>query len=132
MLTVAAKPVNLYVASGQRRGNDPLHWIILAVPQGSDRCTYYHVTGGPTQNTKYQLQIQANKRVDSNGIASKEIVGTIAQNDINKLKSSAQRITPQYCQTWVVMVLADLEQRSLIPLGTSETWQAKTEMDPHA
>ena len=34
-----ATRVNLYVAFGQRRVNDPLHRIILAVPEGSDRCT---------------------------------------------------------------------------------------------
>ena len=30
----------LYVAYGQRRGDDALHWMILAIPEGSDCCTY--------------------------------------------------------------------------------------------
>lgn len=123
--------VKVYVAFGQRRGNDPLHWIILAVPEGSDRCTWYHVTGGPTQGTPYQVQIQANKRVNSHGISQKTLIGTISSSDTNKLKSAAQRIPPQYCQKWVVNVLQDLESRNLLPRGTAATWAARKEADPH-
>jgi hypothetical protein len=124
--------LSLYVALGQRRGQDPLHWIILAVPEGSDRCTYYHMVGGPTQGNNYELQIQANKRVNSNGISSSEYVGTIAKSDVNKLKASAQRIAPQFCQSWVVGVLEDVERKGLVAQGTAATWHAKMEPDPYA
>jgi hypothetical protein len=129
---MSSQVLELYVAYGQRRGNDALHWIILAVPENSDRCTYYHVTGGPTQGTDYVLQIEANKRVNSNGIASTEHIGTIEKSDINKLKASAQKVTPQFCQSWAVEVLGDLERKSLVAKGTKETWQAKMERDPYA
>jgi hypothetical protein len=106
----------------------------MAVPRGSDRCTYYHVTGGPTQRTGYSLMIQANKRVDSFGIQSKNFVGTIAQSDINKLRSSAQRAPLQQCQRWVCDVLADLERKGLIEQGTAAGYYAIIEpsADEHA
>jgi hypothetical protein len=50
--------LDVYVAFGQRRGTDPLHWILLVALSGSDRCTWYHVTGGPTQGTGHILMIQ--------------------------------------------------------------------------
>ncbi|KAG4431276.1 hypothetical protein IFR05_013242 [Cadophora sp. M221] len=66
----SSEVLKLYVVLGQRRGQNPLHWIILTAPEGSDRCTYYHMVGGPTQGKNYELQIQANKRVNSNGISA--------------------------------------------------------------
>jgi hypothetical protein len=100
--------LDVYVAFGQRRGTDPIHWILLVAPSGSDRYTWYHVTGGPTQGTGYTLMIQANKRVNSLGIASKELVGRIEEKDINKLKSSAQRVPLQRCQRWTCDLLEDI------------------------
>ncbi|KAF2189217.1 hypothetical protein K469DRAFT_563146, partial [Zopfia rhizophila CBS 207.26] len=71
------------------RGTDPLCWILFAVPEGSNHCTYYHVQGGPTLGTAYFPLIQANKRVNSFGIASGKLVRSIYSTDISKLKSSA-------------------------------------------
>ncbi|KZF20992.1 hypothetical protein L228DRAFT_239887 [Xylona heveae TC161] len=123
--------INLYVAFGQPRGRDPRHWMILAVPEGAtQRCTYYHVTGGPTQGQSYELQIQANKRVNSFGIASKEYIGTINESDVNKLKSSAQRARLGRCQRWVVEVLRDLERKGLLGPGIAASYAARIEPSP--
>jgi hypothetical protein len=124
--------LDLYVAFGQRRGQNPLHWIILIVPEGSDRCTYYHVVGGPTQGKNYELQIQPNKRVYSRGISAREYIGTIAKSNLNKLKASAQRIPPQSCQSWVVRFLEDVERKGLVAQGTVATWQTKMEPSLYA
>ena len=78
------------------------------------------------------MQIEANKRVNSNGIASSEHVGAIKKSDVNKLNASAQKVAPQFCQSWAVEVLGDLERKGLIVQGTKETWQAKMERDPYA
>ena len=128
---MASQALELYVAFGQRRGQDPLHWILLAVPENSDRCTYYHVIGGPTQGINYQVQIQSNKRVNSNGISTSEYVGTIAQSDINKLKASAQRVAPQFCQSWVVRVLEDIEGKGMVAQGTASSWYSRMEPNPN-
>jgi hypothetical protein len=53
-----------------------------------------------------------------------EHIGTIKASDINKLKSSAQRVTPQYCHTWLVDVLEDIEGKGLINSGTAVTYRA--------
>lgn len=119
--------LDLYVAFGQRRGQNPLHWMVLVVTEGSNRCIYYHVVGGPSRGRAYELQIQANKRFDSWGISAREFIGTIAQSDLNKLKASAQSITPQSCQAWVVAFLEDLERKGLVAHGTTATWRARME-----
>lgn len=127
---MSTQVLDLYVAFGNRRGNDTVHWILLVVPRNSDRCTYYHVTGGPTR-TGYTLQIQANKRVTSFGIASKELVGCIYEGDLNKLKASAQRMPLQRCQRWTCDLLSDLERKGLIRAGTAASFLARIEPSPH-
>lgn len=123
--------LDVYVAFGQRRGTDPLHWILLVMPRGSDRCTWYHVTGGPTQGAGYTLNIQANKRVNSFGITSKEFIGRIQEKDVGKLKSSAQRVPLQRCQRWTCDLLEDLERKGLIASGLAAQFRARIEPSPH-
>ncbi|KAH9863700.1 hypothetical protein J1614_009632 [Plenodomus biglobosus] len=125
------KTLDVYIAFGQRRGNDPLHWILLVSPTGTDQCTWYHVTGGPTQGKNYSLMIQANKRMNSFGIASKELVGRIEEKDINKLKASAQKPSLQRCQRWTCDVLEDLERKGLIVVGTAAKYRRRIEPSPH-
>ncbi|KGO78522.1 hypothetical protein PITC_067310 [Penicillium italicum] len=110
---------NVYVAFCQRRGTDPLHWMLLLANPGSMRCTWYHVVGGPTQNREYERKIQAGKRIDSFGISRMEYVGYISASDINKVKSAVVAVPMQNCQRWMVEVLAGLERKFLIPFGTS-------------
>lgn len=110
---------DIYVAFCQRRGDDPLHWMLLLAYPDSLSCTWYHVVGGPTQNRDYERKIQAGKRMDSFGISRKQYVGHIAVSDINKVKSAVVAVPVQDSQRWTVEVLAGLERKCLIPLGTS-------------
>lgn len=65
---------------------------MLASP-GSLRETWYHSIGAPTQNRPYELEIVANKRLDSHGIASTEVIGTILPAQVDKVKAAAQCTT---------------------------------------
>ena len=121
----------IYVGFCHRRPtNDPLHWILIVRPQGSQRCTWYHVEGGATQG--YSLKIQANKRMDSFGVASKQFIGRIDEKDIGKLRASAQSISMQRCQRWTVEVLGSLERKGLVPGGTTNRFAAQVEPAPAA
>lgn len=118
---------NVHVAFCQRRGNDPLHWMLLLANPGSLRCTWYHVVGGPTQNRDYERKIQAGKRMDSFGISRTQYVGCISASDINKVKSAVVAVPVQDCQHWMVEVLAGLERKFLVPLGTSVHYHSQIE-----
>ncbi|KAJ5374895.1 hypothetical protein N7517_006901 [Penicillium concentricum] len=113
---------NVYVAFCQRRGKDPLHWMLLLANHGSLHCTWYHVVGGPTQNRDYKRKIEAGKRIDSFGISKKQYIGQISGDDINKVKSAVVAVPVQECQRWMVEVLAGLERKCLIPFGTSKDY----------
>ncbi|KAI1206896.1 uncharacterized protein F4807DRAFT_463294 [Annulohypoxylon truncatum] len=115
----------------QRQAGQARHWMLVAVAPGADICTWYHADGGPTQNKPYTLKIQ-NKRFNSHGVESYNKVADIKAKDINKVKSSAQKITPKYRQRWAVDVLGDLERKSLVPAGTSQAWFNQMEVDPYS
>lgn len=116
----------IYVAFCHRRpSGDPIHWILMARPEGSQRCTWYHVEGSPTQG--YQLKIQANKRMDSFGIASKHFIGRIDDKNIGRLRAAAQSVPMQRCQLWTVQLLSGLETKGLVPAGTAYRFQAQVE-----
>jgi uncharacterized membrane protein YgcG len=116
----------IYVAFCNRRpNNDPLHWILLVATPGSRTCTWYYVEGNPTQG--YTLKIQANKRMDSFGIASKQYICRIDDKDIAKLRAAAQSVPMQRCQKWTVEVLRNLERRGLVPSGTTDRFAAQVE-----
>ena len=71
----------------------------------------YHVTGGLTQGTGHTLQIQANKRFDRYGTASKHLVGTICAEDEVKFKAAAQSIPMQRCQRFTTPFLPNWNRR---------------------
>jgi hypothetical protein len=104
-----------------------VHWIIVVVPAGEIRCTYYHVLGGPTQGTSYTMQIQANKRIDSQGIEETHLITPILAKDLIQVKNAAQGAPLQRCQTWCVAVLAELERKGVVPAGTALQWQGRVE-----
>ncbi|KAJ6189435.1 hypothetical protein N7519_004343 [Penicillium mononematosum] len=110
---------DVYVAFCQRRGSDPLHWMLLLANPGSLHCTWYHVVGGPTEDRDYERKIQAGKRMDSFGISRKQYIGSIAASKINKVKSAVVAVPVQECQRWTVEVLAGLERKCLVPSGAS-------------
>lgn len=83
----------------------------------STHSTWYHSTGGPTQNAPYQVTIQDHKRVASHGIKSLQLLGTISPKDQNKVKAAAQRVPAQQCQRYVVALISELEHKGLLPPG---------------
>ena len=112
-------PVDVLVCFAHARGDHFPHWMLMLQTQGSRFGTWIHSTGGPTQNLPYTCTIQANKRVDSRGIESTELIGTIPAKDLNKVKAAAKRVQPQQCQMYVVSVVSELEKKGLLPQGTT-------------
>ncbi|KAJ5206049.1 hypothetical protein N7491_003331 [Penicillium cf. griseofulvum] len=110
---------DVYVVFRQRRGNDPLHWMLLLSTRESLYCTWYHIVGGPTENRAYERKIEAGKRIDSYSISMKQYIGKISAWNINKVKSEIVAVPVQECQRWTVEVLAALERKFLVPAGTS-------------
>src|SRR5947209_2517838 len=110
-------PIDVYVCFGVERGTKYPHWMLMLRSRDSARGTWYHSIGGPSQNRPYEVEIAANKRVDSRGIQSMERIGTISVNDVNKVRAAAQRVPAQQCQRYVVALVAELEHRGLIPPG---------------
>ena len=127
-----APDLDVYIAFGKRRKPDQaLHWMIVTSPAGSNDATYYHVTGGPTQNTAFKKEIQAGKKLNSNGIGEKHKIATVKDADKNKIKAAAQSAplpgTGENCQNYVVNVLTSLEGKHLVPAGTGTHFQAQVE-----
>lgn len=112
-------PIDIYVCFGHERGTHYPHWMLMLRNRGSMVGTWIHSTGGPTQNTPYACTIQANKRVNSHGIESTELLGTISLKDVNKVKAAAKRVPPQQCQMYVVTLASELEKKGLLPNGVT-------------
>ncbi|KAI2782958.1 hypothetical protein F4815DRAFT_442946 [Daldinia loculata] len=124
--------LELYVAICKvRYAGDARHWLLIAAYPGEEHGTWYHVTGGPTHDKDYKLEIQT-KRVDNHKIESYYKVGNLQEVDVKKLKASAQSITPKFCQRWIVDVLKDLERKSLMSSGTGDAWYQNMEVDPYS
>ncbi|KAI2617666.1 hypothetical protein GGS26DRAFT_397747 [Hypomontagnella submonticulosa] len=49
--------------------------------------------------------------------------------NVDKVEAPAQKAAPKFCQRWTVDVLTDLERKSLVPIGTSQTWSRQIEAD---
>jgi hypothetical protein len=105
------------------------HWILILSEEGSDRATWYHSTGGPTQGKPYKVDIDS-KRLRSHCIEKRHFVGKVTIKDKNKVESAVQRAPAKFCQRWVVDVLGDLEKRCIVPEGTWEQWNGAMEFDP--
>lgn len=56
-------------------------------------------------------------------------LSTISASDTNKIKAAAQAVPPQYCQSWTVAVLEKLENKGLVPSGTSSHYAGQIEPD---
>ena len=107
------------------------HWILMLGEEDAANCTWYHSTGGPTQNKSYKVEIQT-KRFQSLGVESHHFIGDIAAKDVKKVKASVQKQPAKFCQRWAVDVLGDLEKKGLVAGDTSATWAAAMEVDPYS
>lgn len=111
--------LEIYIAFGHRRGSDPVHWMIMPRTPHS---TWYHVTGGPSQGTNYELVIQNNKQFKTFGVSDHCYVGEISGKDQNKVKAATKKVPVQRCQEWTVEVPRNLEKKGLVPVGTRDYW----------
>ena len=125
-------PVNVLVCYSKERGTKYPHWMLMLVPQGRQRGTWYHSVGGPTQDRPYEVAIEANKRTDSHGIESTELVGTIQAKDVNKVKAAAQRTPAQQCQRNVVHLVHNLEKKGLTRPGEAKRLNGLVQMSERA
>ncbi|KAL4956525.1 hypothetical protein BDW69DRAFT_81818 [Aspergillus filifer] len=123
----APETLDMYVAFGQRRGNDTLHWIFVLAPPNSNRCTWYHIKGGPTQGRPYKMMVEDNKRMDSFGIASLTKICTIPASQRRRVLAQANAIPLQRCQRWTTELLSRLETKGLAPPGTGARFAAMIE-----
>ncbi|KAI0428637.1 hypothetical protein F5Y09DRAFT_312397 [Xylaria sp. FL1042] len=117
--------LQLYLGMGKRRGDDPVHWMLILKDPEEDRGTWYHVTGG---RGIYKVTIQDGKRFHSHGISEHHFICNFSASDRNKLKSACQRAKLARCQEWTTAVLGDLEQRGLVPEGTYSQWFHRIEL----
>ncbi|KAF2171803.1 hypothetical protein M409DRAFT_50443 [Zasmidium cellare ATCC 36951] len=115
----------------RRRPNDTRHWIIILVKPGDPKCTWYHVKGGPQGDppaNAYEVFIEDGKRLNSQGIEHlSEKIATISDADRAKVKAAVQSVERQRCQLFTVAVLAKLEKKGLVPIGTSASFAARVE-----
>ncbi|KAF3921812.1 hypothetical protein AA313_de0204420 [Arthrobotrys entomopaga] len=111
--------------------NNGRHWLLMTSYPSAPTGTWYHVTGGPTQNRPYTLEIQAGKRTDSRGIDKAYKVGKISPRDVNKLKAAVQGVNDQQnCQRFVVAVVEKLEKKGLVRQGMAEYWSKQYKKSP--
>lgn len=122
--------LDIYIGFGQRRGKgEALHWIFMYAPEGETQsCTWLHVTGSP--NGGYKLQIQAQKRLDSFGISTKQLIGRIPAAEEGRIKGLAKTIPMQQCQRWATALVAKLEQKALLPPGIAAKLEQQIEPAP--
>lgn len=127
-------PFDVFVCFGPMRGTLFPHWMLMLMSRNapSRTGTWFHATGGPSQNKQYEVTIQANKSYDSPGIASKKLLGHIKPNDFIKVKDAAKRIQAQQCQTYIVALVAELERLKLLPLGNAINLNTQVQMSEDA
>lgn len=125
-------PIDVLVCHGKERGTKYPHWMLMLVSRGAQKGTWYHSIGGPTQNKPYEVAIQAQKRVDSQGISSTELIGSIMPKDVNKVKAAAQRVPAQQCQRYVVALVHELEKKGLAQKGEAVRLNNKVQMSERA
>ena len=119
--------LEVYVAYCKRRQSGaPVHWMILYYPEGeSQRCTWLHVVGGPTEG--YELKVMPGKRQDSFGIERKEFLGIVKKSDEKKMIAQAKTIPMQRCQRWTVACVKKLESKGILPSHKGSQLESRVE-----
>jgi hypothetical protein len=123
--------LTLWVAVCKAHGGGARHWMLMLGKETEEMAIWYHVKGGPTKDRPYEAHIET-KRLNSSGIEKRYAVAQIDAKHRNKLKASAQRAPPRFCQRYVVDVLSGLEAKGLVPTGTAEAWARAMEVDPYS
>jgi len=113
---------DIYVAFGRQQfPEDPVHWLIVLVHPGSDRCMRLHCEGWPG---RWEVAIESNKRFESWWIETKFYIGRIPAEAGTIVEEELKAIPPQSAQIWVLYALLCLEKRELVPVGTYEHWKS--------
>lgn len=76
--------------------------------------------------------IEANKRVNSRGIESIELLGTVSPKDVKKIIAAAKRVPLQQCQMYVITVASELEKRGFLQNGTTSRLGQRVQMSQTA
>lgn len=120
--------VEIHVCFGPEGQTEYPHWLLSLQSCGVTECTWIHSTGGPSQGREYECSIQANKPVESHGIASSSLQGYVSPQEVNEVISIAKCIEPQQCQMYVVAVIAELEKNGLLPEGRTAFLKDQVQM----
>lgn len=88
--------------------------------------------GGPSKGRDYKVAIEDRRRVDSKGTRSKTLLGTLETKDLREVRSVAQRIPAQQCQTYVACVVFELEEAGLLERGIAERLWGQARMSLYA
>ena len=122
------RSVEVHVCYGHEHLGEYPHWLLSLQPLGTSQCTWIHSTGGPSQGRAYECSIQANKHIESAGIASSSIQGYISPKDVSKVIEAAKGIEPQQCQMYVIAIVAELEKTGLLPQGRTAFLKNQVQM----
>ena len=118
----------IHVCYGHEHLGEYPHWLLSLQSPGASQCTWIHSTGGPSQGRAYECSIQANKHIESAGIASSSIQGYISPRDVGKVIEAAEKVEPQQCQMYVIAVVAELEKTGLLPRGRTAFLKTQVQM----
>ncbi|KAJ2985704.1 hypothetical protein NUW58_g5391 [Xylaria curta] len=110
---------------GQRRGADPLHWMLVLKNPSKDRGTWYHVIG---ERGVYEVAIQNGECFRSHEISEHYFICDFSERDQSELKSACLRAKLARSQEWTTAVLGDLENRGRVPPGTHSYWFGQIEL----
>ncbi|EFR03625.1 hypothetical protein MGYG_06619 [Nannizzia gypsea CBS 118893] len=97
-------PIDIFVCYGKPRDALYPHWMLM----------------GP------------GKPVDSPGIQSREYLGSIDPKFSKKITAAAHLVPAQQCQKYVVSLVAELEQRQLLPSGHAARLNRRVHMSATA
>ncbi|KAF2434074.1 hypothetical protein EJ08DRAFT_646932 [Tothia fuscella] len=125
-------PVVIEVAIGVERGTKFPHWMLMLRSENDAFGTWYHSTGGPTQNQPYKIEIQGHKRSNSRGIQSLRHIGTISPQDVKKVNAAAKRVPAQQCQRYVTSLVCELERKGMVASGTAQELANRVQMSKAA
>ena len=111
----------LGICRTSQEGREP-HWILLYHDYGTQKCDWYHSTGGPRTDKLWEVKIEENQQFFHPHIVRHEEIWLISHSHRNELRTSAQKIPAKHCQQWVIDVLRNLETTGAIGSGTADTW----------
>jgi hypothetical protein len=98
----------------------PIHWMIMMVHPGAQRCIWLHCVGSPGGR---ELLIEPNKRFDSWSIERTFFLSRIPASAGRMVEQQARAIPPQSCQYWAVYLVLRLERRGMVPHGSYGHWR---------